>query len=231
MEYEDSSKIIGQDFDFLNDSHVAEHFADINTALLNGRHMQQGDGLLFQTLSDRFVQFNHYYESLYGLTLEKSAKDNATFYYLDFTEGTQTKVSSSNRSRQLTQRETIIGVMLLNMYLDQYFNEVKEVHWSAIESEITEGKNSNLYKKLFFGEVRDFYSKQEWGQKKNNFRQTIRVFNKLGWVEQCSPALSDDKDNIHFILQPSIHRLATLYKHELENFNDFVESYYKSKNP
>lgn len=227
MGYEDSSEITEQPFDFLNDTFVKQHFADLNIVLLNGRHIQQRDGPLFQLLDDYFEHFRHYYESLYGLNLVKNTRDNIIYYYLDFPEDAPSKMPE--RSRQLTQRETIIGIMLLNMYYDRYFDEVKEIHWSHIATEILEGKNSDLYKKLFFGDVRDFYSPKEWGRRKKNFRDTIRTFDKLGWVEQRSSASSDDKDDIHFILQPSIHRLAKLYRQELENFNDFVESYHQSK--
>jgi len=230
MEHEDSSEVIRKTFDFLNDVFVKQHFAELNIALLNGRHIQQRDDHLFQLLDEYTNDFIHYYESLYGLNLCKKMRDNSIYYYLDFPEDTRTKMSLPEHSRQLTQRETIIGVMLLNMYYDRYFDDIKEIHWSTIETEILEGKNSELYKKLFFGDVRDFYTPQEWGLRKKNFKDTIKTFEKLGWVEKHSSTSFNDKDDIHFILHPSIHRLATLYKQELDNFDDFVESYYQSKN-
>ncbi|MEZ4708358.1 MAG: hypothetical protein R3A44_14195 [Caldilineaceae bacterium] len=228
MEYENSPEIIGQTFDFLNDAFVRQHFADLNSALLNGRHIQPRDETLFQLLDNYSEHFHYYYESLYGLNLDKDTRDNTIYYYLDFLEDAQAKMFSQEHSRQLTQRETIIGVMLLNMYYDRYFDNVKEIYWSNIESEILEGKNSDLYKKLFFGDVRNFYTPQEWGLRKKNFKDTIRTFEKLGWVEQF-PSAVDDTDDIHLVLQPSIHRLATLYRQELEHFGAFVEDYYQSK--
>ena len=229
MEYENSPEIIGQTFDFLNDVFVKQHFADLNIALLNGRHIQPRDGTLFQLLDHYFEHFRYYYESLYGLNLDRNTIDNTVYYYLDFPQDIRSKISSPEYSRQLTQRETIIGIMLLNMYYERYFDNIKEIHWSNIESEILEGKNSDLYKKMFFGDIRNSYTPQEWGLRKSNFKDTLRTFEKLGWIEQHPSVFSDYTDDIHFTLQPSIHRLASLYGQELEHFNAFVESYYQSK--
>lgn len=229
MGYENPSEITRQSFDFLCAPFVKQYFADINIALLNGRHIQQRDDTLFKLLDEYFENFHYYYEFLYGLNLEKKIEDNTIYYYLDFPEATQTKMSTQERSRQLTPRETVIGIMLLNMYYDRYFEDAKEIRWSHIETEILEGKNSNLYKKLFFGDVRSVYTPHEWGLRKKNFKDTIRIFVKLGWVAQYSSNFYEDKDDIHFTIQPSIHRLATLYKQELENFEDFAKSYKQSK--
>lgn len=228
MEYENLSEMNRSPFDFLSDEYVNQHFADLNFALLNGRHVQQRDGDLFLLLNDCFEDFLQYYKSLYGLHLSKNIRDDFVYYYLDIPDYTPSKMALEH-SRQLTQTETIIGIMLLNMYYDRYFDDVKEIHWSHIRTEILEGKNSELYKKLFFGDVRDSYSPQEWGRRGTNFKNTIRTFDKLGWVERCSSASSKDINDISFIIQPSIHRLATLYEQELEDFDSFVKSYYQNR--
>ena len=222
MENEHSPEVTAQDFRFLSHEFVRQHFADLNFALLSGRHVQKRDTFLFQLLDEYSEQLHHYYESLYGLHIRKNSIDSTIYYFLDFPEDARGKMASQERTRQLTHRETIIGLMLLKMYNDHFFDVVKDIHWSDIRTEIMESERSNLYKLLFFGDVRDTYSDKEWGLRKKHFKDTIGEFDKLGWVEKQSPTYGND---IHFVIQPSIHRLATLYKNELENFDAFVHEY------
>ncbi len=229
MGYENSSEIANNSFSFLSDSFVGEHFADLNLTLLGGGHVQQDDGPLFQLLDEYSEHFRHYYEALYGLSLDENTIDNFHYYYLVSPEDSRTKMSSTGRCRELTQTETIIGMMLLNMYYDRYFEEIKEIHWSAIRTEILEGKNSDLYKKSFFGDVRENYTRKEWSIRKKNFNSATKFFEKLGWIRRITPQGVIHKGDTHFVLLPSIHRLATLYEAELDKFDDFVESYHQSK--
>ncbi len=206
---------------FLEQEDVQRYFATLNLALLSGRHVQRLDTDIFHLLSDYLDEFRYYYKFLYGLHIEKNVLDDVVYYYLDFLEGHKGKMSE--RIRQLTHNETIIGIMLLNMYYDRYFDVSKDIYWSDIENEIVESENSEQYEKLLFGGVRSSYTDNEWSQKaKKRFKDAIKIFDKLGWVERKSHIHSED---IHFSISPSINRLAKLYKSELEHFDAFVESY------
>ena len=119
--------------------------------------------------------------------MEREFKDSVTFYYLDFNEETRGALSSNNRYKELSPSQTVTGLMLLNMYYDKYFDDVKEVTFLDIKKEITEGENSQSYKKLWFEEIREEYSPTEWKRVITNIKNTVRDFDKLGWVESMTP--------------------------------------------
>ncbi len=57
------------------------------------------------------------------------------------------------------------------------------------------------------------------------FRKTLKEFQQLGWVILSSEEASD----FYFTIKESIHRLASLYEHEIANFDQFVDKYHQHK--
>jgi hypothetical protein len=223
MENENTGSNIEPPFKFLENSDVKEKFADLNIELLRGRHIQKsGNYYLYQLLNKYYDKLRYYYDYFYSLRLEREFKDSVTFYYLGFNEETRGALSSNNRYKELSPSQTVTGLMLLNMYYDKYFDDVKEVTFLDIKKEITEGENSQSYKKLWFDEIREEYSPPEWKRVKTNIKNTIRDFDKLGWVESLTP---DEGEEIRFRLKEPIYRFQKLYEKEISNFDEFVENY------
>ena len=108
------------------------------------------------------------------------------------------------------------------MYYDKYFDDVKEVTFLDIKKEITEGENSQSYKKLWFEEIREEYSPTEWKRVITNIKNTVRDFDKLGWVESMTP---DEGEEIRIRLKEPIYRFQKLYEKEISNFDEFIENY------
>jgi len=205
-------------YSFLGIASVQKYFADMNIDLLQGKHIMADDYYSFQLLREYYPELKQYYQELYQLNLEKITIDNSTYFYLDFPVDSKGKLYNSNRYRELSEQQVIIGIILLNMYYDRYFEYPKELFWENIKEEIEQSELKDLYKNLFFGEVRTFYTDKEWEKVQDLFRRTINSFTQLGWLNK----LSKGKEDIHFELKESIHRFAELYKSEIENFPQFV---------
>lgn len=206
-------------YSFLGDEKVQQHFADVNIELLRGRHIQQEEFYSFQLLSNYEREFGMYYDTLYGMVLNKEIKDNQSYFYLSFPDDAKGKLYHSDRHKELSEIQTIIGIILMNMYYERYFEHQKEIRWEEIKKEITEGEFAEDYQRVFFGEARAAFTDTEWEELKKRFRRTIRDFEKLGWVK----LLTTDEHEIHFVLKESIHRFAKLYQTEVENFDQFVQ--------
>lgn len=223
MENENTRSSIGQPFNFFENSDVKEKFADLNIELLSGKHIQRSSNYyLYQLLNKYYDKLRYYYDYFYSLRLEREFKDNITFYFLNFNEDTRGALSSNNRFKELSPLQTVMGIMLLNMYYDKYFDDVKEITFSDIKKEIKEGENSQSYKKLWFDEVREDYSPSEWKRVKTNVKNTVRDFDRLGWVKSMTP---DEGEDIRFRLKEPIYRFQKLYEKEILNFDDFIENY------
>lgn len=223
MEIEDSeTNHLESPFDFLELSDVQPHFADLNIELLRARHIQKDDYYSFKILSNHFEKVANYYRTLYQLELVRDRMDSEPYYYLQQPEEGKGKVSDQSRHRELSEESTVIGIMLLHMYYERYFTEPKEIRWEDILKEIMESDNRDLYKKMFLNDVRNEYTDQELDLVKKLFRKVIREFNILGWVKRLA---ADDDDEIHFVIRQSIHRLAKLYREELEWFEKFSETF------
>ena len=214
-------------FSFLENEEVQIHFADLNIDLLRGRHIQRDDYYSFELLDKYEDDLRYYYTSLYGLVLTKEKVGTEIYYYLDFSQDGRGKLSSPSRYKQLSDTQVIIGIMLLNMYYDRFFNHLKEIDKEDIKKEILEGENSHLYKKLLFDDIRDDYSDLEWNKVIVWLKKTLKDFDTLGWIQRQQ---SLDLDEIRFTIKESIHRLAKLYKNEIENFDQFVEEYNSRRN-
>ncbi|WP_321438488.1 chromosome partition protein MukE [uncultured Bacteroides sp.] len=215
MEHENTTQ--KSPYAFLSNPSVQRYFADLNIDLLQGKHITADDYYSYQLLREYYEpELKQYYKELYELILEKATFDNSTYFYLDFPVDSKGRLS--NRSRELSEQQVIIGIILLKMYYDMYFKYPKELFWEDIKEEIEQSELKDLYKKLFFEEVRDFYTDKEWEKVQELFRRTINSFTQLGWIKK----LSKGKEDIHFQLKESIHRFAELYKYEIEEFPQFV---------
>jgi len=207
-------------FDFLSKDEVSSNFADVNTALLQGRHIQNDEIRLFNVIDSYRKEFQFYYETLYLLPLKRDKKNNVFYYYLDFQENNKGKLYHNDRHQYLTELETIMSLMVINMYYAKFFNVLKEIRWEDIEKEIKSGENKILYQKLLFKEVKSGgYTDEQWKDVKKDLRRSLIKLEKLGWVKRLSKGHYD----IHFRIRESIQRLESLYQEELIDFDSFAE--------
>jgi hypothetical protein len=207
-------------FDFLSNEEVSSNFADVNIALLQGTHIQSDDFKLYSVLDSYRKEFQFYYNTLYQLPLKRDKKNDVFYYYLDFQDTDKGKLSKSERHHYLTELETIMALMVINMYYASFFNVIKEIHWKDIEKEIKEGENKKLYQKLLFKEIKSGgYTDEQWNDVKKDIRRSIIKLEKLGWIKRLSKGYYD----IHFQIRESIHRLENLYQNELTNFETFSD--------
>jgi hypothetical protein len=226
MENEDFSEGLINPFGFLEAEEVQKHFADLNIELLRGRHIQKDDYYLFQLSGTYYKELQFYYRVLYRLEFIKDRMDNEFYFYLQPPEEGKGEIADQSRHRELTEENTVIGIMLLSMYYDRYFTSPKEISWEDIQKEIQESDNKSLYKSLLFNDIRNDYSDTEWENVKKIFRRSLREFDSLGWVKRQS---AEDGEKINFMIKESIHRLAKLYHEEINNFDQFSESYSLNK--
>lgn len=212
------------DFTFLNEELVQTYFADLNIELLRGAHIQSDQYYLFRLLKEKENEIRSYYRSLYNLDLIRDKYDTEIYFYLDFLDDGKGKVSQQQRHRELSTQNTITGLILLKLYYDQYFESHKEIQWQDIQKEIMESEFSSGFKRIFFSEIREFYTDPEWEPVIKRFKRCLREFEILGWVKKMD---SSDEDIIHFQIKESIQRFAKLYEKELTHFDEFVANYQK----
>lgn len=215
------------DLSFLLDDLSKSHFADLNINLLRGMHIQRDDQYLHHLLTEYENDISKYYEIYYSLKLVKEKSNSETYFFLDFFEESKGKLSPQSRHRELTEFEVVIGISLLKMYYDRYFEQSKDITWEDIRKEIMENENSSCYKEIFFNSIREDYSDQEWLGVKRKILRALSDFEVLGWIKR-NKDVGDEE--VHFKIKESIHRFATLYKEALENFEKFVEIYMQTKN-
>lgn len=213
---------------FLHEEKVEKHFADINIMLLSGRHIDQKDYTVFTLLDEMEGNWKMFYKNLYSLNLVADQFDGHRYYYLDFFDTSKGKFTENSRHRELTGTQTLVGLMLLDIYYKRFFDEQKIVRWSDLRTIILEGEHQELYKKILFNEVRqsNTYDAKEWSYVMRKFNYAIDVFDKLGWVEK---QLSLSNDELEFEIMPAINRLAKMYEYELQNFEDFVKNIKKEE--
>jgi len=194
--------------------------------LLQGGHIQNDKYYLFQLLVDYPRQLENYYKQIYGLDLVEGVKDESRYFYLDFLEESKGKIGNVKRRKELSEAQTIMGIMLLNMYYDRYFETPKEIRFEDIKKEVMDGENKIAYKRLLFNEVRDNYSPPEWKRVITSIKSTLRDFEQLGWVERLP---MEEDEEVHFIIKETVHRFQQLYQKEITEFDQFVESYLLQK--
>ena len=207
------------DYSFLTEESVEKHFADINILLLSGKHIDHKYYAEYTVLESYESQWKSFYNHLYRLNLVADIYDRSRYYYLDFTENGKGKLSDASRIKELTELQTLIGLTLLDMYYQKYFDEEKIIHWNDIKIQILESDHQEAYKRILFNDVRDSYDEKEWNALKNKFSKTIYSFVKLGWVEKHS----GNNEELVFEIRPAIHRLTKLYQEELQNFESFSQ--------
>jgi chromosome condensin MukBEF MukE localization factor len=206
------------DYRFLEDERVEKYFADLNIKLLSGRHIHQDEYNAFSLLEDWYEELSGYYRQLYRLNLARDVYDQSVYYYLDFFSIGKGKISDPSRTRVLTQLQTIVGLMLLDMYYTRYFDNPKTIHWRDILQELEEGEHKSAYQRIFFDAVRPSYTQSEWQSVEGKFNKTIQSFAELGWVNR----ISGQQEDLAFDIKPAIHRLAKLYEQELNHFTEFA---------
>jgi hypothetical protein len=206
-------------YTFFEKEAVEKYFADLHLKLLSGRHIQQQDVNAFALLEDYFPQLKHFYAKVYSRDLVQDMADTSSYFYLDFFDSSREKLIDPSRYKMLTEFQTIVGLMLLDMYYSRYFQHPKNISWTDIRKEIEEGNHKLEYQQILFKEKRTDYTEGEWNIAIRHFNNVIRLFDALGWVKR----LSGQQEELLFTIQPSIHRMAKLYSKELEDFETFAE--------
>ncbi|HEX9980149.1 MAG TPA: hypothetical protein VGB50_06260 [Flavobacterium sp.] len=212
------------DFSFLSEEMVQNNFADLNIELLRGSHIQKDAFYLFQLLQEKETELRNYYITIYGLDLVRDVNSNETYYYLDFTDQSKGKLSKQERHRELSTLNIIMGILLLKMYYDKYFDFQKIIQWTDIEQQITDSEHSAQLKSILFEEQREFYSEAEWTLVKKRIVKCLREFEILGWITRTP---SQSQETLSFSIRECIHRFAKLYEKELVHFDEFVSAYQK----
>lgn len=207
------------DYSFLAEELIERHFADINILLLSGKHIDQKYYVAYTVLESYEAQWKNFYRNLYRLNLVADIFDRSRYYYLDFTENEKGKLNDSSRNRELTPLQTLVGLTLLDMYYQRYFDEEKIIHWNDIKIQILESDHQEAYKRILLNDIRESYDEKEWNEVHGKFSKTIDSFDKLGWVEKQS----GKSEELVFEIRPAIHRLAKLYNQELQNFEAFSQ--------
>lgn len=214
-------------FDFLEIDKVEQNFASININLLRGRHIQQDEFKHFQVIDEYFDHFMFYYDRLYHLELKRKISHDVHYFYLNFSEETKGKLNSSSLHHFLTEQQTIVSLLLLNMYYSQYFSFEKEFSWEDIKAEILSGENSKSYQKFFFKKVKSGgYTDPQWSEAKKSVNSTIKGLEKLGW---CEKKKGIGRNEIQFTIRESINRFVEMYQSELSNFEEFAEKISKKR--
>lgn len=207
------------DYSFLMEESVEKHFADINILLLSGKHIDHKYYSEYTVLESYELQWKNFYSNLYRIDLVADIFDRSRYYYLDFTENGKGKLGDANRNKELTELQTLIGLTLLDMYYQKYFDEEKIIYWNEIKTQILESDHQDAYKRILFNDIRESYDEKEWNEVHSKFSKTMENFDKLGWVEKQS----GKNEDLVFEIRPAIHRLAKLYEKELQDFESFSQ--------
>lgn len=216
-----------ESFDFLEIESIEQDFAAININLLRGRHIQQDEFKLFEVIDEHMDQFKFYYDRLYGLELKRKISHDVQYFYLDFPEENKGKLTAQELHHFFTEQQTIVTLLLLNMYYTEYFSFEKEFKWADIKAEILSGENSDHYKKYFFKELKSGgYTDPQWSDAKKAVNSAIKSLEKLGW---CERKKGIGRSEIQFTIRESIERFVEMYQHELSNFDAFAEKISKKR--
>lgn len=215
-------------YDFLLDDKIEKHFADINIMLLSGRHIDERYYTAFSILEEKASQWTQFYKNLYNLNLIDDKFDSHRYFYLDFFDTAKGKFTDNSRHRELSETQTLVGLMLLDIYHKRYFDEQKMISWTDLKNIIIEGEQQEAYKRILFNEARESYDAREWGYVTKKINSAVDLFDKLGWVEKRSSS-QGEVSVPDFEIRPAINRLAKLYGYELQNFESFASSLKKEE--
>lgn len=216
------------DFAFLNHRDVQAHFADLNIALLGGRHIQTGEGYHFTVVSNYPDEFKFFYRSLYGLELKQARTENVDYYFLDFPDEGKGRLNTTDRFREMTPWEMLFALMLLNMYYDRFFEQAKLISWTQVRKEIEESELTPLYRKAFFNDPgREFFSDPEWKNLLETFKRVLRNFDRWGWVKV--QRAEEEEGELTFLIRESIDRFGKLYQYEITEFDSFIDQIHQKR--
>ncbi len=206
-------------FEFLKEESSKKHFAELDFAIRQGRHIQEygKDYKIYKYVASYYEYLENYYYSLFGIYLRKENNDQVFYYFLDFGDDDKGKFTGS-RSLEISDKQVIIAILLLNLYKEKFFEE-KEIRWSDIENIFENSEQKQLWQTLFFKDgYKRNYSPPEHKKFKDDISKILKEFDKLGWITWI------DKSEIHFEIMPSIDRIAKLYKNEITNI-DTISTY------
>lgn len=213
----ENNHIQQQGFEFLNKEYVQKHFAELNIALLKGRHIMPSSPALFALLDEFEKEFGHYYSTLYSLMLEKRSHDNVTYFYLEFPKAGRGRLSNPALYDEMDGKTTIVACILANLYFANYFSYDKKFHWDDIQYEIEHGEHREAYQQLFFNDIRQDYTDNEWSNVRRLFGTVINFFNRIGLVEK-----EEAEEELHFTILPTINHFIEVYKNEIEQIDEFL---------
>jgi len=213
-------------FSFLDVEEVKEHFAQLNLTLLEGRHIEPSDYNHYKLLRDYWEELGYYYQNLYQLKLTVRKTSNGEYCYLDFYESGLGKLSDPSKRKDLTDVQTVYGLMLVKMSLDREFDIDKTFKWEQIKQEILEGEHSASYKRILFNKDADrkHFTEKELAPVMKQLMKVLKKFEQMGWVEDVK---YEEGEKLEFTLRESISRLTLLYQKEIESFETFSENYKK----
>jgi hypothetical protein len=199
-----------RNYQFLTYEVSQKYFADTDFALRQGKHIQDIDEerRIFRYLTEYYEELSLYYLDLFNVYLRKEFVDTDSYFYLDFPEENKGRFRYE-RSWELRDKYLIFGILLLSLYYDKFF-EKKESSWEELEQIISEGENKEKWMRLLFPEVRASQTITEWSNLKRTVKNALDDFEHLRWIRWS------DKEEIVFEILPAIHRLAKLYKREIE---------------
>ncbi len=212
---------------FLTIPEIELYYNEILLSLLRGKHIQE-DEIIFVIIRKYKPAFSELFKRLHKRILkEDTTRHNNNFFYLDFLDvSSHIRGVSPELAPPLTERQTIFGIALLDMFYERYLEKSKEIWWEDIKKEIEHGEFSHLYKKIFQVESR-IYDEKQLKVIKSEYNSVLRKFDNLGWIKM----IPEPEDNIHFIIRESIHRFANLYKEELLNFEKFAQKIQSRNSP
>ena len=212
-------------FQFLHEENVEKHFAEINYLLLSGKHIDQNDYSIFSLLGQFDDHWKHYYKKLYNLNLVADIFDGQHYFYIDFGESRKGKLTDPARQREITPLQTLVGLVILDMYYQKYFDKEKIVTWDELMNQIMESDHEKAYKQILFGEIRGSYDEKEWSLVQKRFGKALLTFDRLGWIT----IRNDNAKSFSFEIRPAIHRLEKMYIEELKDFDAFSTKFANKK--
>jgi len=162
-----------------------------------------------------YKALKHYYQELFGVSLERKGIENQQYYYLDYHSKEQAQIDESHKY-QLKNEDIIIGcVMYKIIYLDG------NVELNSISD--LKKKVSLDYEEYEEGLIRLIAKSKEGeklGEDDGNIDEAIdralRDFKRLGWVDY-------EKD--HFELLPAFERILLIYEDVIKDIDNLIKKY------
>ncbi len=212
----------------ISNDDLKKNFADLHDALRSGRHIQSSDGIWYEILrkKDNFESLKTFYEEIYIVDLKEDIKG---YFYIDFFEGSKGKLSDTylhNVIKKLDGWQHLVGVMLLKMFYEKWYDNDKIITWEDIYLEIIDKEYYAQYQRILFGKNRvraENLDENEIDFASNKFFKAIIDFSKLGWVN-ILVSKNVKEENWQFRLNVSIHRFAELHQRDLDDIDTLMEN-------